>query len=122
MVYGGEGVTNNTNYSYGYMTEDAYKQNFPHWPYRKFVMAKYPSRSVLFADSRVQMVNSGVSPMPRHNSYCNLAFGDFSVRQALRDSLPLYTSSPNQWNICTVSVKASAQRSVLWSPFIPEYF
>ena len=122
IQFGGEGITNTTNYSYGYVCEDAYKQYFPQWPYRKFTQAKQPSRSVLFAESRLQMVHSGISPMPRHNDRSNLAFGDFSVREAVRNTLPLYTSSPNQWNISTVAQKASAQRHVMWSPYIPEYF
>ena len=122
VEFGGEGITNTTNYSYGYVCEDAYKQYFPQWPYRKYVQAKQPSRSALFAESRIQMVHSGVSPMKRHNERCNIVFGDFSVREMPRDILPLYTSSPNEWNICTVTQKASAQRHVLWSPYIPEYF
>ena len=122
MEFGGEGIRNTTNYSYGYVCEDSYKQYFPQWPYRKYVQARHPSRSALFAESRLQMVHSGVSPMARHNDRTNIVFGDFSVREMVRDTLPLYTSSPNQWNICTVSQKASAQRHVLWSPYIPEYF
>ena len=122
VEFGGEGISNTTNYSYGYVCEDNYKQYFPQWPYRKFVQAKQPSRSALFAESRLQMVHSGVSPMARHNERCNIVFGDFSVREMVRSALPLYTSSPNNWNISTVTVKATAQRHVLWSPYIPEYF
>ena len=122
VEFGGEDVTNTTNYSYGYICEDSYKQYFPQWPYRKFVQARQPSRSALFAESRVQMAHSGVSPTARHNGRTNICFGDFSVREVVRDTLPLYTSSPNKWNICTVTQKASAQRHVLWSPYIPEYF
>lgn len=122
VEFGSEGIKTTTNYSYGYMTEDGLKQYFPQWPYRKYVQAKQPSRSALLAESRLQMVHSGVSPMVRHNDRCNIAYGDFSVREVVRNTLPLYTSSPNDWNICTVTQKASAQRHVLWSPFIPEYF
>ena len=122
VQFGGEGITNTTNYSYGYVCEDAYKASFPHWQWRKFIQARYPSRSALFAESRLQMVNSGVSPMARHNGRTNIVFGDFSVREVVRDTLPLYTSSPNNWNIVTVTQKASAQRHVIWSPYIPEYF
>lgn len=122
VIYKGEGTTASTTYSYGYVCEDAYKQYFPQWPYRKFVQAKQPSRSALFGESRLQMVHSGVSPMARHNEKSNIAFGDFSVREMVRTAMPLYTSSPNEWNICTVTQKASAQRHVLWSPYIPEYF
>jgi prepilin-type processing-associated H-X9-DG protein len=60
--------------------------------------------------------------MARHNGRTNIVFGDFSVREVVRDTLPLYTSSPNNWNIVTVTQKASAQRHVIWSPYIPEYF
>ena len=122
VEFGGEGITDTTNYSYGYASEDGFQSSRPNWPYRKYIQAKYPSRSVLFGESRIQQVTSGVSPMARHNGTTNIAYGDFSVRESVRDTLPLYTSSPNDWNIQTVSLKVSAQRHVLWSPYIPEYF
>ena len=121
VEFGGEGIKNTTNYSYGYVCEDAHKQYFPHWQWRKFVTARFPSRSALFAESRLQMVNSGVSPMARHNGRTNIVYGDFSVRESVRDTLPLYTSSPNEWNLSNTE-KNKAQRNVLWSPYIPEYF
>ena len=122
VTYGEEGITDNTNYSYGYGSEDGYQSSRPSWPYRKYIQAKHPSRTLLFGESRTQQVTSGVSPMARHNGRTNIAYGDFSVREAVRDTLPLYTSTPNQWNIQTVSLKASAQKHILWSPYIPEYF
>ena len=59
--------------------------------------------------------------MARHNGRTNIVYGDFSVRESVRDTLPLYTSSPNEWNLSNTE-KNKAQRNVLWSPYIPEYF